>query len=164
MRIAEKPACAPPAQIKKKDETPPTSIPPEEQLTVPKKISELKGCWESVRGDLDIVSDDEERRLIGKVRQCYCFGGRGAGEFKLNYSDGVKCRAPITAELEGDTLKIHQPGFRCVWKGQHRGLVPTEIVCRSAENEATPCEYQALGRLRTKGVEQYRRVPLGHCN
>jgi len=171
LRIAEKPACAPPQQPEKRREPSPPPVntptvppvPPEQQLTVPKKISELKGCWESVRGDLEIVSDDEERRPIGKVRQCYCFGARGVGEFELSYSDGAKCRAPITAELDDDALKIHQPRFHCVWKGQQRGLVPTEIVCHGAQSEAASCEYETLGRMHTKGVEQYRRVPLGHC-
>jgi hypothetical protein len=173
LRIAEKPACAQPQEPEKRREPPPAPIitptvppiPPEQQLTVPKKISELKGCWESIRGDLDIVSDDEERRLIGKVRECYCFGARGVGEFRMSYSDGAKCRAPITAELDGDVLKIQQPRFHCVWKGQNRGLVPAEIVCHGAggEGEAASCEYEYLGRIHSKGVEQYRRVPLGHC-
>ena len=166
LRIAEKPACAPPQQPEKRREpTPPPTvppIPPEQPLTVPKKISELKGCWESVRGDLDMVTDDEKQLPVGKVRKCYCFGARGFGEFKMSYSDGVKCRTPITAELDGELLKVHQPKFGCGRKGS---VVRTEIVCHGAagEDEAASCEYENLGRIHTKGVEQYRRVPLGHC-
>lgn len=172
LRIAEKPVCAPPAPPPapkpeaKIEPNPPPPPQPEQQLKIPHKIAELKGCWESVRGDLDIISDDEEQRPIGKVRKCYCFGARGAGELKMSYSDGAKCRAPISAELDGDLLKIHQPRFDCAWRGQQRGLVPGEILCHGAggESEAASCDYRYLGRIPTHGVEQYRRVAAGHCS
>ena len=166
LRIAEKPVCAPPAPPPAPKPEAKIEPPPEQQLKIPHKIAELKGCWESLRGDLDIISDDEEQRPIGKVRKCYCFGARGGGELKMSYSDGARCRAPISAELDGDLLKIHQPRFDCAWRGQQRGLVPGEIVCHGAngEGEAASCDYRYLGRVPTHGVEQYRRVAAGHCS
>ncbi len=177
LRIAEKPNCPPPAIAPEPDKPQPIKeVPPprpdpqppnvEEQLKIPTKIADLKGCWESVRGDLDIVTDDERELPIGKVRKCYCFGANGRGQLKLSYTDGARCRAPIAADLRADTLRIHQPEFQCAWKGQNRGLVPFEITCRGvAEGEAALCDIQSLGRRRnvTSG-EQYRRVEKDHCS
>jgi len=177
LRIAEKPSCAPPPRPKiEPDQTLPIhDIPPpmtdpqppkaEDQLKIPNRIADLKGCWESVRGDLDIVTDDAEERPIGKVRKCYCFGANGRGQLKLSYTDGAKCRSPISADLSGDTLRIHQPHFNCTWKEQNRGLVPAEITCRAAaENEAALCDVQNLGLTRNFfSGEQYRRVEKDHC-
>ena len=177
LRIAEKPSCPPPTIAPEPDnpqpikEVPPPNPNPEppkveEQLKIPTKIADLKGCWESVRGDLDIVTDDERELPIGKVRKCYCFGANGRGQLKLSYTDGAKCRAPISADLRADTLRMHQPEFQCAWRGQNRGLVPFEITCRGvAGGEAALCDIQSLGRRRnfTSG-EQYRRVEKDHCS
>lgn len=175
LRIAEKPICGPPLGPKNERETqlnppiiPHTGPNPEEPtidpLTIPKKISELKGCWESVRGDLPIVTDDEEERLVGHVRKCYCFGANGRGQLKMSYTEGAKCRAPIYADLSGETLRIHQPKFSCIRRGQNKGLVPAEITCRGAESEAAACDEQIFARKRTSRTgDQYRRVGKDHC-
>ena len=175
LRLAEKPACPkspPPAP--KPIPTPtlePTPAPtPEikpdegERLKIPKKITELKGCWESVSGDLPIVTDTPEQRPIGNVRKCYCFNAAGRGLLKLLYTDGAKCSGTITAKIAGALLKIHQPWFGCRWKGEDRGLVRSEMTCRTGEDENAICDTENFGRVHTVAEgDQYRQVPKDHC-
>ncbi len=172
LRLAEKPACPkPPPKPSPAPLPPPVPEPqPEpkpgeaERLKIPKRISELKGCWESVSGEIPIVSDDEEQRPIGSVRKCYCFNEAGRGQLKLLYTDGAKCRGPISARIAGTALQIHQPAFRCAWHGDNRGLVRSEINCHAGENESATCDTQNLGRNRThREGDQYQQVPKDHC-
>src|SRR5262249_7773381 len=39
----------------------------EAELKVPTKLEDLRGCWQSVRGDIDLVTDDAEAKPVGKV-------------------------------------------------------------------------------------------------
>ena len=48
-------------------------------MKMTQRLDELKGCWQSERGDIDIVTDDELKKPIGKVRICYCFDQNGTG-------------------------------------------------------------------------------------
>ncbi|MGA8171006.1 MAG: hypothetical protein WB816_09285, partial [Methylocystis sp.] len=81
LTIAKTPVCPP---TRNTETTPPRDDAArpkiEETLKVPEKVSQLKGCWESVTGDQPIVTDDEQQRVVGHVRICYCFDARGRGE------------------------------------------------------------------------------------
>jgi hypothetical protein len=176
LRIAEQPLCQPsPRPTQHADIAPPTPqptpplqptpSPTEEKLRVPPKLSDLRGCWESVRGDLPIVSDDEKKLPIGNVRQCYCFGANGQGQLKLLYTNGVRCRAPVAARLTDGKLQLSYPRFSCVVGGKEWGLVPGRIECRNDDNptEAATCDWISTGRRVETGTEQYRRVEQDHC-
>ena len=115
-------------------------------------------------GSLPLESDDDQHCPAGFVRKCFCFGANGRGLLKISYTDGAKCQSSISAAIDGDVLRIHQPGFRCDWKGQNKGLVPAEITCHGAENEAASCDQQDLGRNRNlRRDDQYQRVEKDHC-
>ncbi|WP_156898160.1 hypothetical protein [Methylocapsa acidiphila] len=164
LTLAQKPKCAQPQPLPLPLPQPqPHPLDPE-KLKVPKKLSELRGCWESVRGDISIVSDDAEQRPIGKVRECYCFGGNGRGIIKLLYTNGVKCRAPIMARLDSDKLRMAYPKFSCLFVGKDWGLVPADITCENGDdpNGAT-CTTYGHGQTRSVTTEQYRRVEQDHC-
>ena len=171
LTYAQKPNCAlPQPEIKpilkteQHDEPQPKQQEPEpEKLKVPKKLSELQGCWESERGDISIVTDDEEKRPIGNVRKCYCFGARGSGQLKLLYTIGVKCGAPVSARLENGKLRMSYPTFTCMSRGKNWGLVPAVIECENGDNDAATCTEHDLGHNAETIVEQYRRVERDHC-
>src|SRR5262249_24800948 len=89
LRIAQLPECAPEPQPQPPPPPAPEPSPApaprpapkaEEPLNIPSQVSDLKGCWQSARGDMQMVTDDEEKRPIGKVRVCYCFGSDGRGK------------------------------------------------------------------------------------
>jgi len=132
---------------------------------VPTKLADLRGCWESVRGDLPIVTDDAEKRPIGNVRKCYCFGADGHGLLKLLYTNGVRCRAGLTAVLRNGDLQMSYPEFGCHYSGKEWGLVPGKIDCHNGDDDAAAtCDTQDFGRSGvTRGTEQYRRVEQDHC-
>ena len=44
--------------------------PPPERLTMPARVEDLRGCWQSDRGDTDVFTDDEAMRFIAKRRTC----------------------------------------------------------------------------------------------
>lgn len=173
LRLAEKPACPkppPPPIAAPPAPAPGPSLPPEtkpdegERLKIPKKITELKGCWESVAGDMPIQSDDEAHRPIGYVRECFCFNAAGRGVKKLLYTDGAKCRSPISAKLVGTSLEIHQPAFNCYWNNENRGLVRSKVTCRTGEDDSATCDTQDYGRWHElREGDQYRKVSEDHC-
>jgi hypothetical protein len=175
LRLARLPVCAappppPPREPKKEakvvaptpEPTPtpqpsPTETPqPQEQLKIPKNLSELKGCWQSERGDMPLVTDDEEQRPVGDVRVCYCFGDNGRGTVRYRYTDGRKCNGPVRARLSDGKLLINQPDH-CT--------VRSEITCKSqGEGNSATCD--AVGYGRTPGGytdEKYQRVTAEHC-
>jgi hypothetical protein len=178
LTFAQKPICAPPPPPRPEpipdplpkplpQPLPQPHVPDQpaapEPLKVPQKLSDLRGCWESERGDMDIATDDAERRPIGKVRKCFCFGANGRGQLKLLYTIGVKCRAPVAARLQNGKLTMSYPTFSCVSGGQNYGLVPAYIECENGENDVAACTQHELGQLRTVVTEQYRRVEQDHC-
>jgi hypothetical protein len=178
LTFAQKPICAPPPpppppgpppapepQPPPEPPRPPEPMRPQEpeKLKAPKNLSELRGCWQSVRGDLQYYSDDEEHRPVGpKARECFCFGGDGHGIFKLLYANGVKCRAPLVARIDGDTLRFHHPRVGCPRAGPV--LVPAFVECRNAAgSEAANCLVHNLGRIRDVTTEHYHRVDEDYC-
>jgi hypothetical protein len=172
LTFAQKPICAPPAPPKTEPAPPPPPLPKAEpappqppELKTPKNLSELRGCWQTVRGDLQLITDDEERRPVGpKVRECFCFNGDGHGVFKLLYADGVKCHAPLAARIDGETLRFRHPVVNCPGAGGDYGLVPTNVECRNAAgSEAATCLVHNLGRIRDVTTERYHRVDKDYC-
>jgi hypothetical protein len=168
LSLSQKPECGPPPP----PPPPPAPVPPppqpkvEEQLKVPKKLTDLRGCWESMSGDLKITTDDAEHRLVGTVRKCYCFGSNGHGQLKMRYNNnGVKCRAPIVADLNNGKLRMRYPRFQCPWHGEEFGLVPAEIRCEdTAESDAAVCTVENFGNYANIHDERYRRVERDHCD
>jgi hypothetical protein len=175
LRIARLPACAPPprqepsraAPPQRTEATPPQQLPPAppppEELTIPRTLADLKGCWQSVRGDLPIVTDDEEQRPLGKVRICYCFDDNGRGNVRYTYTDGERCTTTLRTRLSPDQLSFTHRRLRC---DHRRGyIVPAETVCKSdAPGTAATCDRQTYGRISTKQTgERYRRVSEEHC-
>jgi len=174
LTYAQKPKCAqaeprretppPPSPQPPTPPAPPVHEPEQEKLKVPKRLSELRGCWESARGDLPIVSDDAEERPIGNVRKCFCFGENGRGVLKMLYTNGVKCRAPLVAKLQGDKLVMAHPEFSCPARGKNWGLVPSDTTCEESADAAT-CVTHSHGRHHpTTSTDQFRRVDQDHCS
>lgn len=164
LRVARMPACAPPPAGQdvppQRTEAPPSQL---EQLAIPHTLAELKGCWQSVRGDLPMVTDDEEQRPLGTVRICYCFGDNGRGDVRYTYTDGERCTAALRARVSPDQLSFTHQRLRC---DRRRGyIVPADIVCKSdAPGAAATCDRKSYGRVLTKLTgEQYRRVSDEHC-
>jgi hypothetical protein len=176
LRIAQLPPCtqgaapAPPVEQRPAEPQqsagipaePPKPEPPkvEEELKLPARIEDLQGCWQSVRGDISIVTDDDEQRLIGKVRICYCFGSNGRGTGRWAYADGPKCQVDLTARLRSHELKIRHGRVPC----RDRSIVPEEITCTAQADGTASCDTQSLGRNRVLvGGEKYRRVSEAYC-
>jgi hypothetical protein len=173
LRIAQLPSCAPPrppktqAQIDTPPPQPkpqPSVDPPREELKIPKNLAELKGCWQSVRGDIEIVTSDAEKRPIGSVRVCYCFSESGRGAVQAVYSDGAKCRAPLRARLSADRLVMNHPLLRC--SVSDHDIDPGEIDCKgTAEGDSATCDWRSKGPYPdSSDNDKYQRVSPEQCN
>jgi hypothetical protein len=177
LRLARLPACAPPPQpqpIEPKKEAkldnpppeppPPPEKPPQEELKIPKNLSELKGCWQSVRGDIEIVTSDAEQKPIGNVRVCYCFSENGRGAVQAVYTDGARCRAPLRARLYSDRLVLNHPKLRCSMDGHD--IDPGELICRGAtEGDSATCDWKSKGEYPgSSDNDKYQRVANERCN
>jgi hypothetical protein len=135
--------------------------PPPEVLKIPAKIEDLKGCWQSDRGDLDIVTDDEKGELIGHVRICLCFGSNGKGEARYLYTDGDRCVGTLNARLEAGRLSMRQSRAGC---RVHNFIVPNEIVCTQSNESAASCNKLSLGKMRRRVEdEKYHKVDNSQC-
>jgi hypothetical protein len=133
-----------------------------EKFEVPRKLEGLKGCWQSVEGDIHIVTDDAERRHVGNARFCYCFGNNGRGTAQERFSDGEICRAPLTAKIGDGKVFMHHGKIPCRRHGNHVG---EDITCANNESNETTCEIQLLGKtLQEKFTEQYVRVSEEYCD
>jgi hypothetical protein len=170
LRLARLPVCAappPPPEPKKEakvvtptPQPPPTPQPaptetpqPQDQLKIPKSLSELKGCWQSARGDLALYDDNEQ--LFGNVRICYCFGANGRGSVRYRYTDGRKCNGSVRARLSDGKLIINEPN-QCT--------TPSETTCVSqGEGNAASCDTRNLDRPGGYTDEKYQRVTAEHC-
>jgi hypothetical protein len=130
-------------------------------LKMPARIDELRGCWQSVRGDIEIVTDDEQQRAIGKVRICYCFGNNGRGKGRWIYTNGPTCDADLRAQLKGGELDIRHGRVPCAGD---KSIVPEDILCRAGPDGTASCDSQSLGRMRTRITgEKYTRVSNAYC-
>jgi hypothetical protein len=79
------------------------------------------------------------------------------------YTNGVKCRAPVSAQLENGKLRMSYPEFSCVSGGKNWGLVPAYIECENGDNDAATCVEHNLGQLGEIVTEKYRRVEQDRC-
>jgi hypothetical protein len=140
-------------------------VAPSEELTIPQQLSDLKGCWQSVRGDIPMVSDDEKRRPEGNVRICYCFGDNGRGTTRYIYTDGGKCIGPLRARLSSARLLIDHRRISCTGPGNHGYVVPGEITCKGqVGGNSASCDSISRGRMPTAMKdEKYRRVTAEYC-
>jgi len=157
---ALKARCPPPAA------PPPPAPPPDDRLTIPRNLDDLNGCWQSVRGDLQFVTDDAERRPLGKVRVCYCLGSGGVGYTKYKYSDGTRCVGALRAQLSQDRLFISHPRINCVGNPAIGYVVGVDVVCsnRPGEDSAScDTEWHFHSPTTTKD-EKFRRVSQEYCN
>jgi hypothetical protein len=141
-----------------KDTKPPEK---EAELKVPSRIEDLRGCWQSVRGDIDMRTDDRYLKLVGRVRLCFCFGSNGRGRALWHYTDGRICETDLTATIETDELHIAHGEAHCTdqWV-----IVPEQITCKGQPDGGAECERQGLGRMRRHRVgERYKRVNEEYC-
>jgi hypothetical protein len=152
LRIAQLPAC-------------PQDTPrPEDQLRIPARLDQLKGCWQSLRGDVDIVTDDPSSKPIGKVRICYCLGAGGRGKVRWLFTDGQVCEGDLTAQTKDHALVLNHGEIPCA-RQEMRHLVAEEISCRADPGEAASCDAQSLGTMRRRSADQkYQRVSDEYCN
>ncbi len=150
-----------PLPVKVPDPKPPVNNPaPVQTLEIPKKVEDLKGCWQSVRGDLNMTTDDAEQKLLGQVRICYCFRGNGRGRVQVRYTDGDTCRADLFARISPAQLFMHHERATCQ---RHPGYVAADIRCGNSQSEQTECEIQNLGEVRDKLIEQFKHVSDEYC-
>jgi hypothetical protein len=152
LRLAQLPICTPTAK---------PSVLKEAELKVPTRLEDLRGCWQSDRGDIDIVTDDAEAKPVGKVRICYCFGPNGHGRATWRFTDGRSCETDLTATLKSNELDMAHGTASCT---DHSDMVPAEITCKGQPAGDTECDTQNLGQSRRRVVgEKYNRVTEDHC-
>ena len=165
--IAATTACPVPPPPRRAEAPPPPPPPVQEALKLPRTVAELKGCWQSDRGDLQLVTDDERHLPTGKVRICYCFGDTGNGSINLIYTDNVICRGPIAARVSESELSINQPSFDCIGQGgRNRGMVRGVTTCHAGAdlNQPAVCDTQSQGRMQGRWRdEKYHRIAADMC-
>jgi hypothetical protein len=147
----------------------PTATPtPDDRLVIPHNVNDLNGCWQSVRGDIPLFSDDREHRLVGHRRICYCFSGDGAGQVRQIIQEGGRCVAPLKVQLSGGQLKISHGTIPCSGVSPTIGdnVVPGDVICRKKPDEDVAiCD--RISHLKspiTYRDETYHRVSADYCN
>jgi len=166
--VCKPPAPPPPPEPEQRAEAPPPpppppAPPPPEEMKIPDRVEDLKGCWQSDRGDIQIVTDDERQRPIGVVRVCYCFDDRGRGTIKHTFQDGDSCRGPLRVQLEPNTLKLRHAKLPC--SGRKPDHVPASIECKASEGQSAECIADQLGNNRGKmAPERFRKVSAAACD
>ncbi|HEX4411071.1 MAG TPA: hypothetical protein VH206_20060 [Xanthobacteraceae bacterium] len=166
LKVAQLPLCAKDTAPPKPAEppVPPPQPPPPEPLKIPKQLSELEGCWQSERGDIQIVSDDEARRPTGRVRICFCLGANGRGKARVIYNDdGQTCDGDLGANIEQKRLTMRHNLIPCA-HGTSSGINGEIIVCTADAGGTGTCDSQTLGRVHggLRG-EKFERVSNEHC-
>jgi hypothetical protein len=165
IRFALLPAC--PISLPPKPPAPPQPVPPEpkpdpkpdpqivQKFEIPKHVEDLKGCWQSARGDLDIYDGD---KLFGKARFCYCFGNNGRGKVLIRYTDGDVCQTDLTARLSTDQVFMHHGTVSCRKNGTYAG---SDITCRNDRPDRTICHEKSVQA--GERTEEFVRVSDEHC-
>ncbi len=140
----------------------PIEAPPKQAFEVPKKIEDLKGCWQSSRGDIDIFSDDGQNRKVGQARLCYCFRDNGQGMAQIFFSDGDPCYgARLTARIAPDQVVMRHDVIKC---SRHGKYVVHDITCGNDQSDKTVCEIISRGRDYRRRVEEFVRATNEYCN
>ena len=159
LRLAEKPDCSMPL-------TPPTPIPavtpatgPGAPLRVPHELDDLKGCWISNRGDIqlyNVVTGEPTK----KVRFCFCFGDGGNGTLKIKSTNGFICEGSVTASLQDRKLHIDQPHVHC----SDGDFIDHEITC-SGQNRTAVCSGRSNEYPKSNfGQEEFYRAEQSLCD
>ena len=109
------------------------------------------------------MSDDEQHKLIGKVRICYCLGENGRGSVLETFTDNDTCKGALGADLRPDRLSLHHDRLPC--SGNKGFGVPEDIICRGDSGEAVTCDTTSLGRMPNRGAknERFERVAAEDC-
>jgi hypothetical protein len=133
-----------------------------EQFKIPDKVEELKGCWQSANGDIEMSTDDAAHTSLGKVRICYCFRANGQGMVQSRYTDGDVCQGGLTARLSPDHKRVflHHDQAPCQ---KHGPQVAADITCGNDKSDRTQCEIQNLGVTHNKFTQEFIRVSDEHC-
>jgi hypothetical protein len=139
---------------------PPAPKPPVQTLEIPKKIEDLKGCWQSVRGDIDMTTDDAEARPLGQARICFCFRTNGRGRVQVRYTDGDVCRGDLIARVSPGRVFMHHERANC---RRHPNYVAADIICGNGSADQTECEIHNLGDIRDTYTEQFMHVSDEYC-
>jgi hypothetical protein len=140
----------------KKDDTKPV-----EKLVVTEKIAELKGCWRSSNGDVQMVKDDAQHSPGGKARYCYCLGDSGQGFVQVRHSDGEICRNALLAQIKPGEVFMHHDRIDCPKGGSHS---PADITCRNGLGQETTCDNHILGKFNNYTIsQQFIRVDEDYC-
>jgi hypothetical protein len=171
VRLAQLPICPTPPKPKPKPtpivEPKPQPGPdkqdrkPDEKLTTIQKVEELKGCWQSSTGDIELIKDDGKQTPAGKARFCYCFGADGSGILQVRYTDGDICRGPLTAEIKPGQVFMRHGTISCQ---THGGQNAEEISCPNGLAKETTCETHVIGKFNDYKIkEQYIRVSDEYC-
>jgi hypothetical protein len=169
LRMARLPICAPPPPPQRPPQREATVDPPRppaqppRELTIPRTLADLEGCWQSARGDIPMYSTGAERHQVGNVRICYCFSGQ-SGTARYIYTDGSKCSGPLQVQLAQDRLSFSHERISCTGRAGH--VVPVDMVCKSgAGGEAATCDrVQRDGTPSRMTNEKFNRVPPQHCD
>jgi hypothetical protein len=163
LQFARLPTCAEPPPVRPPRTQAERDRPATEELRIPQKVAELEGCWQSIRGDITLFTDDEKHLPVGDVRVCYCFADNGQGTTRYVYPDGARCVGPLRAGLSADRLTINHPQIDC--SGNRGSVVPGEIDCRTAaDGNSAICDWLSKGRFpRTRNGLKYRRVTEEYC-
>jgi hypothetical protein len=163
IRLALLPACPQPLPLPPTPKPAPQPKPPiAEEFKVPEKVEELKGCWQTARGDIEMTTDDAARTPIGKVRICYCFRSDGRGMVQSRYTDGDICQGSLRARISPDHKHVfmHHDQVNCQ---KHGYQVAADITCGNDDSNQSSCEIQNLGRIGNKFTEQFIKVSDEHC-
>jgi len=165
--VCQPPAPPPPPEPEKRAEAPPPppppAPPPPDQMMIPTRLEDLKGCWQSERGDINIVSDDEREVLMGVVRICYCFDDDGKGTITQTFKGGGICKGTLRVQLSPNELKMHHPILRC---SQGKGRInASNITCTGAQGQTAVCGSVSLGRMKGRGIsgEHFNKVSDAAC-
>ncbi len=165
LRLAELPPCGSENRSvpEPQQEVPAARQPePKKLLTLPEKPEDLAGCWQSDRGDIEIVTDDERKAHLGNVRVCYCFGQHGRGQVRMTYTDGAKCAAPLSAVIAPGKLVMRYPRLGCT--GGHGYIVAADVVCTEGQGAAL-CDERQNSRFLTDVLsEKFHRVDDAYCS
>jgi hypothetical protein len=148
----------------KKDEPKKNDPEPVEKFEIPKNIADLKGCWQSVRGDITVVADNAEHTPVGTGRFCYCFGSDGHGMAIVRFSKGDVCRGPLVAKIEAGQVLMRHERLPCAGPSSFAPFAISNIVCGHGKTNETTCEQQSISKFPPpKRVEQFMRVSDEHC-
>ena len=103
------------------------------------------------------MTDEAKPKHVGNQRECYCFGAHGRGEVTQTYTDGAKCRGPLSAQISPGKLMMRHSVLRCT--GGHGAFVASDIQCDKSEGSAL-CQEHSYGRY-TRG---FSPLPTNSCH